>query len=188
MTRLRKCYGQRRYTRENAYKTVCPILTAIKSHLRFYGENPKIIGLFSEFGRIAYVTMRKIIREQIKDKTLKAIIVGYAENHICDMYKIYNPNTNRFIMIRDIKYNDRKETYPSETMKMFLTMDKQYIVPGIEEVIGQNKTPTSKPKTPLRFHIINDEGVSDRHNGNDIKKASVTNKSTYERIQQALEK
>ena len=132
MTRLRKCYGQMRYTRENAYKTVCPILTAIKSHLRFYGENPKIIGLFSEFGRIAYVTKRKIIREQIKDKTLKAIIVGYAENHICDMYKIYNPNTNRFIMIQDIKYNDRKETHPSETMKMFLTMDKQYLVPGIE--------------------------------------------------------
>ena len=30
----------------------------------FYGEKPKVIGLFSEFGRIAYVTKWKILRNK----------------------------------------------------------------------------------------------------------------------------
>ena len=35
----------------------------------FYGEKPKIIGLFSDFGRIANVTKRDKIKKQMTDKT-----------------------------------------------------------------------------------------------------------------------
>ena len=37
-------------------------------------------------------------------KTYKAIIVGYAENHTRDMYKLYNPEIKRLIMKRDVKW------------------------------------------------------------------------------------
>ena len=36
-------------------------------------------------------------------KTYKAIIVGYAENHTRDMYKLYNPDINRIIMTKYVK-------------------------------------------------------------------------------------
>ena len=56
-----------------------------------YGENPRIIGSFSEFRHIAYVTNREKIKVNMKNKTYKAIMVGYTENHTRDTYKIYNP-------------------------------------------------------------------------------------------------
>ena len=53
----------------------------------FYGEKPKIIDSFSEFGRIGYVTKRDTFKNQITDKTFKAVMVGYSENHTRDTYK-----------------------------------------------------------------------------------------------------
>ena len=51
----------------------------------FYGEKPKTIGSFSEFGRFGYVTKREEFRKQMTDKTLKTIMVGYSDNHTSDM-------------------------------------------------------------------------------------------------------
>ena len=47
----------------------------------FYGEKPKIIASFPEFGLIEYVTKREKFRKQITDKTFKEIMVGYADNN-----------------------------------------------------------------------------------------------------------
>ena len=57
----------------------------------FYGEKPKIIGQFSEFGRIVYIIKRESIRGKMKDKTSKAIRVKYSEKNTRDTYKLYNP-------------------------------------------------------------------------------------------------
>ena len=99
---------------------------------KFYGENPKIIGLFSEFGRIGYVTKRDKFKKQMADKTSNAIMVGYSDNHTRDTYKLYNPETKRVIMTRDVKWADCKMTNPAETLKMFCEADKEYLVPDIE--------------------------------------------------------
>ena len=42
----------------------------------FYGKKPKIVGLFSGFGRIAYITKQGEIKTQIMDKMYKTIMVG----------------------------------------------------------------------------------------------------------------
>ena len=55
-----------------------------------YVEKTKITGSLSYFGRFAYVTNRGKIKKQIRDKTYKVIMVGYAENHTRDIYKFYN--------------------------------------------------------------------------------------------------
>ena len=42
---------------------------------KFYGEKLKIIGLFSEFGRIGYVIKQDNFKNQMTDKTFKVIMV-----------------------------------------------------------------------------------------------------------------
>ena len=90
----------------------------------FYGENPKIIGSFSEFGRIRYITKRENFKKQMTGKIFKAIMVGYADNHMKDTYKFYNPETKRVIRNRDVKWVDWKNTDPAETLNMFHEADK----------------------------------------------------------------
>ena len=52
--------------------------------INFYRDRPKIIALFSEFGRIAYVTKWEKLKKKMIDKTYKAIMVGYADNNTRD--------------------------------------------------------------------------------------------------------
>ena len=52
-----------------------------------YGLKPNIIGFFSEFGLIGYVTKQYKFKTQMMDKTFKAMVVGYSDNHTRDMYK-----------------------------------------------------------------------------------------------------
>ena len=46
-------------------------------------------------------------------------MVRYADNHMRDTYKLYNPETNRFIMTRDVKWEDWKMTNTKVTLNMF---------------------------------------------------------------------
>ena len=90
----------------------------------FYGEKPKIIGSLSDFGHIVYVTKWDKFRKKMKDKTFKAIMVGYANNCTRDTYNLYNPEKKRVIMTRDVKWADWKNTDPAETLKMFWEAEK----------------------------------------------------------------
>ena len=54
----------------------------------FYGEKPNIIGSFSWFGRIAYITKWDKLNRQMTYKTYQSIMVGYAENNTRDTYKL----------------------------------------------------------------------------------------------------
>ena len=60
----------------------------------------------------------------MKDKTYKAIMVGYSDNHTRDTYKLYNPETNRVVISRDIKWVEWKKTDPEETMKMIRNLNE----------------------------------------------------------------
>ena len=44
----------------------------------------------------------------MKNKTYKATIVGYAKNHTRDTYKLYNPETKKVIINREIKWTEWK--------------------------------------------------------------------------------
>ena len=95
-----------------------------------YRVKTNIIGLSSDFGHIAYITKKKNIKRQMKDKTNKSIISGYAENHTRDTYKLYNPDTKRVIMSRYIKWAEWKMTDPAETVHIFRDSKEEYLVPG----------------------------------------------------------
>ena len=68
-----------------------------------YGEKPNIIGLFSEFGCIAYITKRDKLKKHITEKIYNTIMVGYTYNNTRDTYKLYNPDNKRVIMTRGVK-------------------------------------------------------------------------------------
>ena len=60
-------------------------------------------------------------------------MVGYDDNHTRYTYKLYNPETKRVIMTRDVKWADWKTTDTMDTLKMFRKAEKVYLVPDIEE-------------------------------------------------------
>ena len=90
----------------------------------------------------------------MKDKTYKDIMVGYSDNPTRDTCKLYNTDTNRVIVTRDIKWAEWKLTDPAETMNMFRDSHEECLVPDIYE----DKTPTSEPEDKLHVHTIPDEG------------------------------
>ena len=66
----------------------------------------------------------------MKGSTYKVIMVVYSENHARDTYKLYNPETKRVIMSRDITWEERKKTDPAEIMKIFHDLNEKDLVPG----------------------------------------------------------
>ena len=129
---------------------------------KFYGDKPKIIGSFSYSGCIAYVTKSDKIMKLITDKTYKASMVGYAENHTRDTFKLHNPETKRVIMTRVVNWVELKITDPAETLKTFRNSHKEGLVPGIEEY----KIPMSDPEDKLPVNVIPDEEEIVRSNEN----------------------
>ena len=77
-----------------------------------------------EFGHTGYVTKRDKFKKPITDKKIKAITVGYAENHTRDRFKLYYSQTKRAIMTRDVKWEDWKNTNLKEILKMFCKAEK----------------------------------------------------------------
>ena len=106
------------HTRERVRNRMATTGSTTSPFKTFYGEKPKIIGSFSEFGRIGCVTKRYKLKKKITDKTFKAIVFGYTDNHTRDTYKLYKPDTKRVIMTRDVKKTCWKMTDPAETMNI----------------------------------------------------------------------
>ena len=79
-------------------------------------------------------------------------MVGYAKNHTSYTYKLFNPETNRLIMISYVKWADWKKTNPAEILKMFRKAETEDLVPGIEEEF----IPTSKPVLKMPVNVIPD--------------------------------
>ena len=57
-------------------------------------------------------------------------------------------------MTRDFKWADCKNTNPAETLKMFRKVEKEYLVPCIEE----DFIPESKSEEKMPVNVIPDEG------------------------------
>ena len=107
---------------------------------------------------------------------------------------MYNPETNRVILTRDVKWEDRKNTDPTETLKMFREAEEGDLVPGIEEDV----IPTSKPEDNMPVHVIPNKGEITRRNEIYEKSSEITylktdvdvdvDTSAYDRVLNALKK
>jgi len=72
-----------------------------------------------QFGRIGYITIRKQIKKKWTDKSIKCIMVGYADDHNGKTYQMYDPMTNQVCCSRDIKWAEWQRTDPKATMRVF---------------------------------------------------------------------
>jgi len=55
-----------------------------------------------EFGWIGYITMRKQIKKKWTDKSVKCVMVRYANDHSGDTYHMYDPMTGCIRIMRDV--------------------------------------------------------------------------------------
>ena len=58
-------------TQERARNSMATMGSTTSPFKNFYGEKPKIIGSFSDFGRIGYVTKRENFKKQMTEKHLR---------------------------------------------------------------------------------------------------------------------
>ena len=79
-----------------------------------------------QFGRLGIVNKRTKLNSKMKEKGYPAMMVGYAHNHGPGTYKMYNPQTNRIVMSRDVKWMDFKPKLIESSFDIF--------EPGVESV------------------------------------------------------
>jgi hypothetical protein len=137
-------------TAEKISNIVCNSRSGESPNELFDGKPSKLIPEFMvESGRIDYVKIRKKILKKWERKSIKCIMVGYADNHTADLYRMYNPETNQAALIHDIKWADWTPTDPSDTMKLFLQEEatKHATTAGIDDV--EDDEVPSNPRAAL---------------------------------------
>ena len=88
-----------------------------------------------EWGRMGYVTDRTMIKGKAKPKAEPMLMVGYADNHSSDMYRLYNPATGQVVLSRDVTWANWMPTKTTEMLQELLLEDPDFDVrPGIEAV------------------------------------------------------
>ena len=76
-------------------------------HYLFYGSDPPYAQHLQVFGKLAIVKVLNTTNK-LSDRGMKAIFVGYADKHAGNVYRFINPNTNKIILSRDVKWLERK--------------------------------------------------------------------------------
>ncbi len=67
------------------------------------GKKPDI-SHFRVFGCVAYAHVPDDLRKKLDNKSEKCIFVGYSEQS--KAYRLYNPITEKFIISRDVKFQE----------------------------------------------------------------------------------
>ena len=57
----------------------------------FHGKTPKILKGLIQFGRVRYVTIRDKFKSKFSPKSNRFLMVGYADDHQYNVYRMYNP-------------------------------------------------------------------------------------------------
>ena len=69
---------------------------------QFYGKKSELYSHLIELGRVGYVTIRNTMKGKFKEKSTAMVMIGYAEHHARDVYRMYNPISQKVIETRDV--------------------------------------------------------------------------------------
>jgi hypothetical protein len=105
----------------------------------FTGKQSKLYGRLVEFGRIGQVPIRAKFKGKWKEKSYRAIMVGYAKNHSADTYRLYNPIRKSIIENRDVTWLDWNRLNPARNLSIFATEPELLTNLGIND----EEAPTS---------------------------------------------
>jgi len=114
--------------------------TMCTPHYLFYGSDAPYAQYLQVFGKLAIVKVLNTTNT-LSDRGMGAIFVGYADKHAGNVYRFINPNTNKIILSRDVKwlerkYGDEKNVKPSVISNVYQD------IKGYEEADDDDTTTT----------------------------------------------
>jgi hypothetical protein len=110
------------------------------SHKMFFGYEPKFSTNLRVFGEIGIVTDRSKIKNKLQDRGIKCYFVGYALQHAGDVYRMFNLDTKKIMMSRDIIWLNKKDkSFNSDTRA-----GRDKLLEPNPEVNEQSNIPTNR--------------------------------------------
>ena len=113
-------------------------------HFLFYGSDAPYTKYRQVFGKLAIVKVLNTTNK-LSDKGMKAIFVGYTDKHAGNVYRFINPNTNRIILSRDVKWLERKYSDEKKVKPSFIS-NVYHDIRGYEEIDDDNTTTADSDK------------------------------------------
>ena len=119
---------------------------------KFYGKPPKIYKNLQPFGRVGYVKRTGTAGTAWDRRSDKCVLMGYANNHSRDTYRMYNLETSKIIETRDVTWDawHGENDKPTTNMEIFddnsITGDDKPIKTQDYEIPTLEKVPA--PPTP----------------------------------------
>ena len=106
----------------------------IPPHILFYGKDAKYMRCLRIFGEMGVVAIHegKKMRSKLDDRGKTCMLVGYVDDHSCDVYRFLNIHTKRIIMSRDVrwliiiwKHYRNKSIYAKKQVELFLDEEER---------------------------------------------------------------
>ena len=145
-------------------------------HTLFYGKDAKYMRCLRTFGEMAVVAIHEggKMRYKLDDRGKTCMLVGYADDHSCDVYRFLNICTKRIIMSRDVRWlhiiwkqYKKKSKYARKQVELFLDEEERSLEDersfgesSIEEIEEESKSDGNNTETQKKLGIdINLIGV-----------------------------
>jgi hypothetical protein len=71
-------------------------------HEHFYGTNPKWMKFLRTWGEAGTVKVKTKMMPKLADRRVHFMFIGYADDHNGNVYRMWNPKTERVHITRDI--------------------------------------------------------------------------------------
>jgi hypothetical protein len=71
-------------------------------HEHFYGTNPKWMKFLRTWGEAVTVKVKTKTTPKLDDRGVHCMFIGYADDHDGDVYRMWNPKTERVRITRDV--------------------------------------------------------------------------------------
>jgi hypothetical protein len=71
-------------------------------HDHFYGKNPRWMKFLQTWGEAGTVKVKTKNTPKLADQGVHCMFIGYADNHEGDIYRMWNPKTERVHITRDV--------------------------------------------------------------------------------------
>ena len=120
---------------------------------KFHGRDSRIVPHLHRFGEMGVVTTKKKIQGKIETTGKVAIFVGYAENHSGDTFRMFNPETKKILISRDVRWLNK--VYGKWARENASQIDPEDIVPDeiksefVQEVV-EDKSETGREEAQKR--------------------------------------
>ena len=171
-------------------------------HTLFYGKDAKYMRCLRTFGEMAVVAIHegKKMRSKQDDRGKTCMLVGYADDHSCDVYRFLNIHTKRIIMSRDArwlniiwKHYRKKSIYTRKQVELFLDEEERSVEDersfgetSIEETEEDSESDGNNTKTQRRLAIdINMIGAREETLGRTRSETKELSSPTNESMERA---